>query len=145
MIKFKKPISIYIIILITIISTDFLRAENSSKVHVWEMKEIKLKTEKVYENYYADVECWVELKGPDFSKRVYGFWNGDNNFVVRVVATKPGKWEWESGSNQPDETGLNNHKGEFMAVEWSPEEKGTKSQQAWFYSFNTKRTCITIR
>ena len=81
MIKFQKLIPIYIIVLITIFSANFIKADNPSKVHTWEMKEIKLKAEKVYENYYTDVECWVELKGPGFSKRVYGFWDGDNNFV----------------------------------------------------------------
>ncbi len=123
MIKFQKLIPIYIIVLITIFSANFIKADNPLKVHTWEMKEIKLKAEKVYENYYTDVECWVELKGPGFSKRVYGFWDSDNNFVVRVVATNPGKWEWESGSNQTDDAGLNNHKGEFTAIDWRAEEK----------------------
>jgi len=98
-------------------------AGNSSNLHVWEMLEIVLKAEKNYSNYYTDVACWVELKGPDFSKRVYGFWNGGNNFIVRVVATKPGKWQWTSGSNQPDDKGFNNHSGEFNAVNWTEIEK----------------------
>jgi hypothetical protein len=122
MIKLLKLISPIIIILISLIPTNLLKADNPSKVHVWEMKEIRLKTDKTYDNYYTDVICWVELKGPDFSKRVYGFWDGDNNFVIRVVATKPGNWEWVSGSNLPDDNGLNNHKGEFTAIKWSKEE-----------------------
>jgi hypothetical protein len=122
MMKLLKLISPIIIILISLILTNFLKADSPSKVHVWEMKEIRLKTDKTYDNYYMDVICWAELKGPDFSKRVYGFWDGDNNFVVRVVATKPGKWEWVSGSNLPDDNGLNNHKGEFTAIKWSKEE-----------------------
>ena len=68
-------------------------ASDTLKTHVWEMKEIKLIAQKTYTNYYTDVTCWVELKGPDFSKRVYGFWDGGNNFIVRIVATKPGKWK----------------------------------------------------
>ena len=48
-------------------------------------------------------------------KLVYGFWDGDNIFIIRVVATKPGKWQWISGSNQPEDHGLNNHQGEFIA------------------------------
>jgi hypothetical protein len=97
-------------------------AGNHEALHVWEMYEITLKAENKYNNYYTDVTCWVELKGPDFSKLIYGFWNGDNIFTVRVVATKPGKWQWESGSNQPDDKGLNNHHGEFTAISWSTEE-----------------------
>ena len=122
MIKILKQISPYIVILISLISVSFIKADNPSEIHVWEMKEIKLQAEQTYDNYYTEVECWVELKGPDFSKRVYGFWNGDNNFAVRIVATKSGKWEWVSSSNQPDDKGLNNHKGEFTAVEWNESE-----------------------
>jgi hypothetical protein len=86
------------------------------------MQEITLKAEKEYTNYYKDVTCWVELKGPGFSKRVYGFWNGDNVFIVRIVATNPGKWQWTSGSNQPGDQGLNNRTGEFDAINWTAKE-----------------------
>ena len=72
-------------------------------VHIWEMYEITLLAEKEYSNYYTDVTCWVELEGPGFSKRVYGFWDGGNIFKVRVVATQPGKWHWKSSSNQADD------------------------------------------
>ena len=91
-------------------------------VHIWEMYEITLLAEKEYSNYYTDVTCWVELEGPGFSKRVYGFWDGGNNFKVRVVATQPGKWHWKSSSNQAEDTGLNNKHGEFEAVGWSKNE-----------------------
>jgi len=95
----------------------------SIHIHVWEMKEITLKAEKPHKNYYKEVTCWVELKGPDFSKRIYGFWNGENIFNVRAVATKPGRWEWASGSDQPDDDGLNNQSGEFTAIAWTDAEK----------------------
>jgi hypothetical protein len=99
-----------------------LKAAHPSKIHVWEMHEIVLKAEKKYNNYYTDVTCWVEFNGPDLSKRVYGFWNGGNIFVVRVVATKPGKWHWTSGSDQPDDKGLS-CSGEFIAVPWTEKQK----------------------
>jgi hypothetical protein len=105
------------------VSINTLKANSPSSIHIWEMKEIILKAENNYNNYYTDVTCWVELRGPDFSKRVYGFWDGSNIFIVRIVATKPGKWQWISGSNQPDDKGLNNQTGEFTAIGWSKEEK----------------------
>jgi hypothetical protein len=95
---------------------------NTGALHTWEMYEITLKADKTYNNYYTDVTCWVELKGPEFSKKIYGFWDGDNIFKVRVAATKPGKWQWESSSNQPDDNGLNNQHGEFSAIGWSGKE-----------------------
>jgi hypothetical protein len=117
--KFPKLNPAYILIMIIVISSSRINAESQEKIHVWEMKEIKLKAESIYKNYYSDVICWVQLKGPGFDKRVYGFWDGKNNFIVRVVATKPGEWQWISGSNQPGDTGLNNHKGVFKALNWT--------------------------
>ncbi len=101
----------------------FLEAAGPSEIHVWEMKEITLKTEKHYDNYYKEIECWVDLEGPGFSKRVYAFWDGDNIFRVRIVATAPGKWAYQSGSNKKDDKGLNNQTGEFNAVAWTEEER----------------------
>ncbi len=96
--------------------------DGSVSIHVWEMQEISLNASGTYNNYYTDVTCWVDLKGPDFSKRIYGFWDGADVFRFRVVATKPGKWEWVSGSNQPQDAGLNDHRGEFDAVSWTEAE-----------------------
>ena len=96
--------------------------ETTVYVHIWKMHEITLRAELRYENYYKDVTCWVDLKGPDFYKRIYGFWDGDNIFRVRFVATKPGNWQWLSGSDKQDK-GLNNQKGDFIAIEWTENEK----------------------
>ncbi|MBN1300417.1 MAG: DUF4038 domain-containing protein [Melioribacteraceae bacterium] len=87
------------------------------------MKEIKLIAQKNYNNFYMDVTCWIELTGPGFSKRVYGFWNGGNEYIIRVVATAPGRWQWKSFSSQSDDKGLNNHTGSFNAIEWTDDEK----------------------
>lgn len=95
----------------------------ASQTHVWEVQEIELRTARQYDNPYVDVECWVDLKGPGFDKRVYGFWDGGDVFRVRVVATAPGDWTWKSGSNQPADTGLNGKTGAFTAHEWTEAEK----------------------
>jgi hypothetical protein len=109
-----------------------LEAAGSSEIHVWEMQEITLKAEKSYSNYYKEVECWVDLEGPEFSRRVYAFWDGDNIFRVRIVATVPGKWTYRSGSNQKDDKGLNNKTGEFNAVAWTEEEKKESANRRGF-------------
>ncbi len=91
-------------------------------IHVWEKQEITLQAEKAHANPYLEVEIWVELEGPGFQKRVYGFWDGERVFRVRIVATAPGTWSWVSGSNTQD-PGLNGKKGEFTAVAWTEAEK----------------------
>ncbi|MHC4464123.1 MAG: DUF5060 domain-containing protein, partial [Planctomycetota bacterium] len=90
--------------------------------HVWEKVEITLQAEQPYKNPYKEVKVWVDLKGPGFEKRCYGFWDGDNVFRVRVLATAAGTWRWHSGSNQSD-SGLNSRRGEFTAIAWSQAEK----------------------
>ena len=129
----KKLILIFVILLL-IINIPFYKsyAGKISGIHVWEMQEIVLKAEKDYQNPYTDVTCWVELTGPGFSKRVYGFWDGDNAFKVRFVATAPGKWYWNSGSNQPDDKGLNNITGEFTAASWTKEEESENPNRHGF-------------
>jgi len=112
-----SSILIYFIVLIVTIT-----AGNKKEYRIWEMVEIELKAEKFYDNYYTDVTVWVELNGPGFSKRIYGFWDGDNLFKVRVVATNPGDWNWISGSNHPGDAGLNNIKGSFTAKNWTEKE-----------------------
>ncbi|MEO8019148.1 MAG: DUF5060 domain-containing protein [Pseudomonadota bacterium] len=89
----------------------------SGDVQVWQMQEITFAVAREYANPYVDVECWVDLQGPDFKRRVYGFWDGGRTFKVRVVATRPGEWSWKAGSN-PDDPGLRGA-GKFRAIAWS--------------------------
>jgi hypothetical protein len=91
-------------------------------VHVWEKQELTFASTNSYANPYTDVVIWVDLKGPGFSKRVYGFWDGGRSFKVRLVATMPGQWTWISGS-QPEDAGLAGKTGSFNAIAWTEEEK----------------------
>lgn len=93
-----------------------------SRVHVWDKVEIELQAKNDYTNPYCEVEVWVLLEGPDFSKKVYGFWDGGKTFKVRIAPMKAGKWSWCSGSNTDDQ-GLNGNKGSITAMEWNEEEK----------------------
>lgn len=117
-----RLVILFSVILLVAGSACTRNSANVQKLHPWEMQEITLTAEKEYSNCYTDVTCWVELEGPDFSKRVYGFWDGGNIFKVRIVATKPGKWVWRSFSNQPGDNGLNDKRGEFEAVAWTKKE-----------------------
>jgi uncharacterized protein DUF4038/uncharacterized protein DUF5060 len=103
----------------------------SGEVHVWETQEITLAAAREYANPYVDVECWVDLDGPDFHRRVYGFWDGGRTFKVRLVATSPGDWTWRVGSNRPDDTGFAGG-GKFRAVAWSATEIDANANRRGF-------------
>jgi hypothetical protein len=100
--------------------------------HVWELEEIELHASRSYPNPYVDVETWIELNGPGFKKRVYGFWDGGDVHRVRFVATQAGEWNWTSGSNQPEDAGLNGKTGRFTARDWTEEEKRSNPNRRGF-------------
>ena len=94
----------------------------AAAVHPWEKQELTFTSSRAFANPYTDMVVWVELSGPGFNKRVYGFWDGGTTFKVRVVATAPGAWKWRSGST-PADPGLSGKTGSFTAVAWTEAEK----------------------
>src|SRR5215831_7725439 len=99
-----------------------LGARGFAAVHVWEKQELTFTASREFPNAYTDVTVWVDLTGPGFQKRVYGFWDGARTFRVRVVATAPGTWRWRSGST-PADSGLAGKRGSFAAAPWTEAEK----------------------
>ena len=111
----------------------FARAAlQSGEVHVWEMQEIHLQASKDYANPYTDVTCWIDLTGPENTRRVHGFWDGGRTFKVRFVATTPGDWSWITGSNQTNDEGLNQGRGNLRAVDWSEAELAANPNRRGF-------------
>jgi len=94
----------------------------AADAHIWEKVELTFVAEKAFQNPYTEATVWVDLAGPGFSKRVYGFWDGGKEFKVRVTATAPGLWHWKSGS-EPHDSGLAGKTGSFVAKEWTEAEK----------------------
>src|SRR5436853_4425326 len=94
----------------------------AGRVHVWEKQELTFTSARSYTNPYTEVTLWVDLLGPGFHKRVYGFWDGGTTFRVRVLATAPGNWFWTAGSD-PSDTGFSGKSGSFTAVDWTEAEK----------------------
>ncbi len=100
----------------------FSLASAADPVHVWELQELSFTAENNYNNPYKDVTVWIDLSGPDFNKRIYGFWDGGKIFRVRFVAMTPGEWSWKSGSSSND-PGLTGKGGSLTAIDWTEEEK----------------------
>ena len=105
---------------LTFLINPILSAQNV--VHVWEKQELTFTASNSHKNSYTDVTIWVDLAGPGFNKRVYGFWDGGKIFHLRLVATQPGTWSWKSGSI-PEDPGLAGKSGSFKAIDWTDAEK----------------------
>jgi hypothetical protein len=101
-----------------------LAGDVQPQVHVWERVELTFVAARTYANPYNDVDVWVDLTGPSFKKRVYGFWDGGRTFKVRLAATRAGNWSWTSGCSTSDQ-GLDGKAGSFHATDWSPTETQT--------------------
>jgi hypothetical protein len=113
----------------------------SPAVHVWEKQEVSFTSTHSWANPYSDVTVWIDLTGPDFRKRIYGFWDGEHTFRVRFLAPTPGNWKWESGSN-PADSGLSGKRGEFRAVAWSEEEKRENPLRRGFLRSTANRHAV---
>ena len=113
-------------------------------MHVWEVQEITFAAARDYANPYVEVECWVELEGPGFRRRVYGFWDGGRTFKVRLVATAPGEWSWRAASNHPDDAGLQGA-GKFRAVGWTAARDRGESESPRIRACQRQRPCAALR
>jgi hypothetical protein len=121
-----------LVVPLTLTSILHAAALQSGEVHVWETQEVILAATADYANPYTDVECWIDLHGPGFERRVYGFWDGGRTFRVRFVCPSPGEWTWQTGSNKPDDTGLTGGAGRLRAVAWSDDELAANPNRRGF-------------
>jgi hypothetical protein len=112
-------------------------------VHVWEKKELSFEAARTYANPYTDADIWVDLTGPGFHKRVYGFWDGGRIFRVRLLATAPGLWRWTSGS-APGDSGLSGKHGSFLAIPWSEAEKAQNPLRRGFLRPSSNRHALEL-
>ncbi len=96
--------------------------QGQTPVHIWEKQELTFTSTHRFVNPYTDAIVWVDLSGPNFQKRIFGFWDGGQTFKVRLLATVPGHWTWRSGS-QPLDAGLAGNTGAFDAIDWTESEK----------------------
>ncbi|MCL2059101.1 MAG: DUF4038 domain-containing protein [Oscillospiraceae bacterium] len=100
----------------------FQKGEGMMQVHVWETVEIELTARNDYKNAYMEVDVWAHLTGPQFDKKIYGFWDGGGTFKIRIAAMRPGEWSYTTHSSVAD-PGLDGVSGAFTAVEWTEAEK----------------------
>lgn len=121
------------VLLLLFLNSPYLSAEKTIKT--WEKTELTFESKIQYKNPYTDVEMWVQLTGPNFNKKIWGFWDGNKTFKVRFVATKPGKWSWVSYANAND-SGLIAHSGQFIAIERAKEEVSANPNYRGFIRTN---------
>lgn len=135
-----RSVSIWIVIASLILALAG-NAAAAKPIQVWENQELTFHSARQFDNPYTDVVVWVDLAGPGFHKRVYGFWDGGNTFRVRLLATALGAWTWTSGS-EPGDKGLAGKTGSFEASPGQkPRRKPTRCADISCYRLRTTTRC----
>ncbi|MEO9892735.1 malectin domain-containing carbohydrate-binding protein, partial [Aurantibacter sp.] len=101
-------------------SATILAQENSYAV--MEVVEVEFETQLQYDNAYLEVDVWIELRKSESVNEVYRipiFWDGDNVFRGRLVATSPGNWSWNiiNATVENSDPAFIDKKGSFTAFE----------------------------
>ena len=92
--------------------------QESGAVPVWRRCDIVLHSKTEYENPYADVEIDAVFTHEDGDEiRLYGFWNGGDEWRVRFAPTKVGRWDYTVSCSDEGNEGLHGVKGSVLAVE----------------------------
>ncbi len=113
-----------------------LIASPAHAVEVMEVNEVRFNATKSYSNPYLDVDLWVALSGPRGETcLVPAFWDGEDVFRVRLVATSPGQWSWSTGTATND-AGLDNKSGTFLATETTETQKEENPNRRGFLRTN---------
>lgn len=88
------------------------------QIEVWKRTDVILKSDKTYANPYKDVEIDAVFTHEDGTEiKLYGFWNGGNEWRVRFAPTKTGIWSYQITASDTENTSLHNQSGKLRAVE----------------------------
>lgn len=88
----------------------------------WQPYEVVLRARRAYANPYRDVEVWANVAGPDGqTRRVYGFWDGEDVWRIRFAPLAPGRWRYVTGASAADD-GLAGHGDAIDCVPPAAEE-----------------------
>lgn len=88
------------------------------QVEVWKRTDVILKSSKTYDNPYKDVEIDAVFTHEDGTEiKLYGFWNGENEWRVRFAPTKVGVWSYQITASDTANSSLHGKSGKLLAVE----------------------------
>ena len=103
----KKCLCLTLAVLMAASFTALVGAEKTEvtqmTVPVWQRGDIVLHSEKQYDNPYTDVDVdavFVHESGDEI--RLYGFWNGGDEWRVRFAPTRTGEWTYAVTCSDPE-------------------------------------------
>lgn len=102
-------------------------------VEIWKKFEVRL-TAAVTGNPFTDVYLFAVFTNGKIRKKVRGFYNGENTFIIRFMPQELGEWQYTTESNCADLSGLS---GSFLCIQADVENHGpviTKNQMYFEYS-----------
>ncbi|MEN2739651.1 DUF5060 domain-containing protein [Microbacterium sp. X-17] len=73
------------------------RLDAPATTQQWETFDLRL-TGPAHGNPYVDVDVWADFSDDDGVIRVGGFYDGDGQYRIRFLPTRPGTWSFTTGS-----------------------------------------------
>jgi Domain of unknown function (DUF5060)/Protein of unknown function (DUF4038) len=83
----------------------------ASRVEQWGTQELKLQSQRSYENPFADVSIQGRFRAPGRDVTVDGFYDGDHTWKIRFMPVTSAAWTFTTISTDPD---LNGKSGSFI-------------------------------
>lgn len=96
-----------------------MKAINNKRYECYETINLSFIGSEVY-NPFIDVKFYAIIHGDDFERKVYGFYNGQNEYVIRTSLKGLGDYQYKTYSNMDK---LNNHEGSISIVANTDEDK----------------------
>lgn len=73
---------------------------------LYEPLDINITTSNNYNNPYTDVDIYLTANGSAKNISTYGFWNGGQDYIMRISPTETGNWSYNITSNDNQINGL---------------------------------------
>ncbi len=91
------------------------------RVEKWGVQEIVLPSSKSYSNPFQEVRLECRFSSGSHEVEAEGFYDGDNQWKVRLMPTVEGEWSFKTSSNDSD---LNGKAGSFLCSPPRPGNHG---------------------
>jgi hypothetical protein len=103
---------------------------NKDRVEKWDIFELTLYTDSLFENPFRDVELSAVFKNGPAEKRVEGFHDGDGTWKIRFMPERTGMYSFVTESNIGEFNGL---EGSFSCVDPSGSNRGPVNVSGKFH------------
>jgi hypothetical protein len=110
---------LYFLLLILFILRPTFVFTDSKTFHTNEIIELSFTSTNNYTNFVKDVTLQCIFYNKTDTIKVYGFWNGDSTYLVRVSINEEGDWNYKTICSDETNTGLHSQSGTIKVLKYN--------------------------